>query len=185
MKSEYLAVVFFQNMLENKPNLTIMNRLAFLFFLMGWALATQAQKAIPEVDLKTLEGRTTPLYSLLPEKPLTVISFWATWCAPCKRELDAMTDLFPEWAEKYNTQVLAITIDDQRQLSKVRPMATAQGWPFTILSDPSGQLKNALNIQSIPFTLLVSDKGEILYKHIGYMPGDEMELAKQIATFRK
>lgn len=162
-----------------------MKRLVFLFLLTGWAVAGRAQKAIPEVDFKTLEGRSAPLYGLLSEHPLTVVSFWATWCAPCKRELDAMTDVFPEWKEKYNIQVLAVSIDDQRQLSKVRPMATAQGWPFTILTDPTGQLKNALNIQSIPFTLLLSDKGEILYKHIGYMPGDELELGKQIAAFSK
>lgn len=162
-----------------------MKQLKFLFcFILGMGVSSlTAQKLLPDVSLKTLEGKPAQILSYTKARKLTIVSFWATWCAPCKRELDALTELFPAWTEKYDLQVLAITVDDQRQLPKVRPMVAAQGWPFTILSDVNGQLKNALNFQAIPHTLLVNDKGELLYVHSGYVPGDEIELEKQLKAF--
>ena len=162
-----------------------MKQLKFLFcFVLGMGFfSLTAQKTLPDVSLKTLEGRPAPILSYTKAHKLTIVSFWATWCAPCKRELDALTELFPTWSNTYDLQVLAVTVDDQRQLPKVRPMVSAQGWPFTILSDVTGQLKNALNFQAIPHSLLVNDKGEILYIHSGYVPGDEVELEKQLKAF--
>ena len=152
-----------------------------LFLLSGVAL--HAQKTLPDLTLKTLEGKPVRILEYAARHQVTVLSFWATWCAPCKRELDAMTELYPSWTAKYDVQVLAITVDDQRQLPKAKPMANAQGWPFALLSDAAGQLKNVLNFQAIPHTVLVNQKGEILYEHTGYVPGDELELEKKIARF--
>jgi peroxiredoxin len=147
------------------------------------SIPLHAQKALPDITLKTLEGKPVRLLEYAAQHQVTVLSFWATWCAPCKRELDAMTELHPAWTTKYDVQILAITVDDQRQLPKAKPMANAQGWPFTLLSDAAGQLKNALNFQAIPHTVVVNQKGEILYEHTGYVPGDELELEKKIARF--
>ena len=147
------------------------------------SITLYAQKTLPDITLKTLEGKPMRILEAVGQRQVTVLSFWATWCAPCKRELDAMTELHPGWTAKYDVQVLAITVDDQRQLPKAKPMANAQGWPFALLSDAAGQLKNALNFQAIPHTVVVNQKGEILYEHTGYVPGDELELEKKIARF--
>ena len=147
------------------------------------SITLHAQKTLPDITLKTLEGKPMRILEAVAQHQVTVLSFWATWCAPCKRELDAMTELHPAWTAKYDVQVLAITVDDQRQLPKAKPMANAQGWPFALLSDAAGQLKNVLNFQAIPHTVVVNQKGEILYEHTGYVPGDELELEKKIARF--
>ncbi|MEL6989300.1 MAG: TlpA disulfide reductase family protein, partial [Bacteroidota bacterium] len=116
---------------------------------------------------------------------ITVISFWATWCLPCKKELDAIAEIYPEWQEDYDMELVAITIDNARGLSKVKPMVEEKGWEFEILSDAGENLKRALNFQTIPQTFLINQKGEIVYSHSGYAPGDEFELEDKIKKLAK
>jgi len=144
------------------------------------ACALIAQKALPSVDVKSLDGQTINLKEYGDNGKITVLSFWATWCSPCKKELDAYANFYDEWVDTYNVEVLAITIDDQRALAKVGPMVASKGWPFEVLSDANQSLQRALNFQTIPQTFIVDQKGNIVYSHSGYVPGDEYELEDKL-----
>jgi cytochrome c biogenesis protein CcmG, thiol:disulfide interchange protein DsbE len=144
-----------------------------------------AQKSIPDVDVKTLDGKTVNVRDYISKGKITVLSFWATWCSPCKKELDAISEVYEGWQKDYNVQVLAITIDTQRDLAKVKPMVATKEWDYTILSDAPGQLKNALNFQSIPQMYLIDQKGVVVYEHTGYLPGDEVDLEKKIRALAR
>lgn len=135
----------------------------------------------PSINIKTLDGKTVNTNDYTSKGKITVVSFWATWCTPCKRELDVINEVYSEWAEKYNVQLLAITIDDARGLTKVPAMVQSKGWEFTVLADSKQELQQALNFQTIPQTFLLNEKGEIVYAHNGYNPGDEIELEHKIA----
>ena len=111
-----------------------------------------------------------------------MVSFFATWCTPCKKELDMIHELYEEWTEKYNMQLVAITIDDARGLTKVPALVSSKGWEFTVLADYKQELMQSLSFQTIPQTFLLNEKGEIVYAHNGYNPGDELELEKKIAA---
>ncbi len=139
-----------------------------------------AQKAVPSVEIKTLDGKTVNIQDFTKNGKIVILSFWATWCKPCQLELDAMIDLYEDWKEKYNVEIVAVTIDTQRALAKVGPMVETKGWQYTILSDANQQLKNALNFQTIPQTFLLDANGNMVYEHSGYVPGDEYELEKKI-----
>lgn len=149
------------------------------------AEAPPSVKTLPNVVLKKLTGETVNIQEYAKSGKVTVLSFWATWCSPCKRELDALTELYPEWQEKYDIEILAITIDDARALSKVRPIVEQQGWPFEILSDVNQELMEALNFQTVPQSFVINKNGEIVYEHSGYQPGDEYELEEVIAGLSK
>lgn len=157
-------------------------RLLLLCVLLSGAGGLLAQKSAPSVSLKTLEGKSVALQDYLGSGKITVLNFWATWCSPCKKELDAIAEVYADWQEKYGVQVLAITIDTQRDLPKVKPMVATKGWEYTVLSDGAGNLRNALNFQSIPQMYLLDQAGNIVYEHTGYLPGDELELEKKIAA---
>ena len=144
------------------------------------AFTATSYSTVPSVDVKTLRGKTVNIQDYVGNDKLTVMSFWATWCSPCKRELDAIAEIYPEWQEEYNVEVLAITIDDTRTLAKVPALIETKGWEYTVLADVKGELKKALNFQTIPQTFLVNQKGEIVYTHSGYNPGDEYELEEVI-----
>jgi peroxiredoxin len=134
----------------------------------------------PEVNVKTLDSKTVSTSDYIGKGKITVVSFWATWCSPCKRELDAISELYPEWVEKYDVQFLAITVDDARGVAKVPAMVRSKGWEYTILSDSKQDLQRALNFQTVPQTFLLDGQGNIIESHSGYNPGDEYELEKKI-----
>jgi peroxiredoxin len=161
-----------------------MNRIQLftsVFCLLASATVVFAQKSIPSVDIKTLDGKTVNIQTYTHQSgKITVLSFWATWCKPCQQELDAIAEVYPEWQEKYGVQLVAVTIDTQRALSKVGPMVESKGWEYIILSDPNGAMPAALNFQSIPQTFLLDAKGNVIYEHTGYIPGNEYELEDKI-----
>ena len=151
-----------------------------LILALGFTNLVFGQQQIASAELKTLEQETIDLADLLKEKDLTVISFWATWCKPCQAELDAIADLYPEWQEDLGVQMLAITIDTQRQLSKVPGILSTKGWEYTVLSDANNVMRNQLGFQAIPQTYVVDSEGNVLYSHSGYSPGDEYELEDKL-----
>jgi peroxiredoxin len=152
-----------------------------LLLLSFFCLAfTPVKDKLPAVDVKTLDGESINIQEFGENGKITVISFWATWCLPCKKELDAIAEMYPEWQEDYDMELVAITIDNARGLSKVRPMVEEKGWEFEILSDAGENLKRALNFQTVPQTFLINQAGEIVYAHSGYAPGDEFELEDKI-----
>lgn len=145
---------------------------------------TMGDKKFPKADLKTLDGQTIHLNGTFQNHKLTVVSFWATWCSPCKKELDAIKELYPEW-KKLGVELVAVTIDDAQALNKVKPMVAQKGWSYTILSDQNKDMLRLLNFQSVPQTFVVDATGTIVYTHNGYAPGDEYELEKKLKEFLK
>ena len=111
---------------------------------------------------------------------ITVISFWATWCAPCKKELDAIADVYEDWQAEYDVELVAVSIDTRRAAATIPAMVSSKGWEYTILKGKPTDLQNAFNFQTIPQTFLVDQEGNIVYHHNGYVPGDEYELEEKI-----
>ena len=139
-----------------------------------------AQDLVPDVKIKTLNGQSVSIRDYAKAGQITVMSFWATWCSPCKKELDNLMPLYEDWKNDYNVEILAITIDDARALTKVGPMVQSKGWEYTVLSDVNQDLMRSLNFQNVPYTFLVNQEGKIVYVHNGYNEGDEYELEEKI-----
>lgn len=137
-------------------------------------------KRLPDITIADLQGKPVNIQEFASGGKVTIISFWATWCAPCKRELDAISELYPTWSTEYNTKLVAITIDNARALTQVKPLIEEKGWEFDVLVDSKQELQQALNFQAIPQTFVVDTEGNIVYQHEGYAPGDEYELEKVI-----
>lgn len=130
-----------------------------------------AQKEVPDVKLETLENKSIDIKEET-NKGIYLLSFWATWCAPCINELDAIADVYEDWVEETNVKLIAISIDDSRTSSKVKTLLNGKGWEYDILLDKNQNFKRALNISNIPYVVLVKD-GKIQYEHSSYSPGQE------------
>lgn len=140
-----------------------------------------SQKTIPSIDVKTLDGKAVNIQDYTNTGKITVLSFWATWCSPCKKELNAISDVYDQWQEDYDMQLVAVTIDNSRAVRKVKPMVDGFSWDYIVLSDVNEDLKKALNFQTVPQTFLIDQEGNIVYAHSGYSPGDENGLEEKIA----
>jgi len=135
---------------------------------------------IPSTILKTLDGKQVDILSQVNHDGPTVISFWATWCKPCIKELNAFMDYAIDLEDEFNLKVLAVSIDDTRNSSRVAPLVEGQGWEYNVLLDENQDLKRNLGIVNVPFTLVLNSKGEVVWKHSGYSPGDEEHLAEVV-----
>jgi len=159
--------------------------LAFLLF----SVAVFAQDDItpaPSLTLKQLDGHSLNLTDYASNDKITVVSFWATWCTPCKKELDAINDVYEDWQEEFGDfELVAVTIDNARQLTKVPGMVSTKGWEFDVLSVDQNAAETAFGFQTIPQTFLIDKSGNIVYSHSGYVPGDEYELEDQIKALLK
>lgn len=143
------------------------------------------EKTLPAITLSDMNGKKVDVSSYGQSGKYTVISFWATWCVPCKKELTNIAELYEEWQKKYNVQIVAVSIDDSRSTTKVKPYVDGQRWTYEVLLDTNQDLKRALNIQSVPFTVLVDKDGKIVYTHSGYVDGDEYVLEEELQKLVK
>lgn len=151
--------------------------IVFLFF---FSIFSNAQTALPEVTLTNLEGKSIELKKEFAEKDkLYIFSFWATWCGPCINELDELNDVVEDWKKELNLQVIAISTDDARTQKRVKPLVNGKGWGYTILLDTNQDLKRALTIVNIPYTIVVKN-GQIVHIQNGYVPGSENELLAKL-----
>lgn len=159
--------------------------LAMMIAFLGLCQTVQAQ--LPAFVLKSMDGkevRTDTLANLNGGKPV-IIDFFATWCKPCNRELDAISEVYEEWQEETGVKIFAVSIDQAQNINKVKPLVTGHGWEYDVLLDPNGDFKRALGCQMIPYTLIVDGKGNIVYKHNGYTDGAETELIEKVRQLLK
>ena len=143
-------------------------------------LFTQAQSKLPSAMVTTMEGKKVDSKTFSNGGKPMIINFWATWCAPCKRELNTIAEKYDGWQEKTGVKLIAISIDDARSMNRVAPYVNGQGWEYEVYLDPNGDLKRALNVNNVPHTFLVNGAGEIVYQHNNYTPGDENELYRKV-----
>jgi peroxiredoxin len=145
----------------------------------------QKTATLPSVMVKKLDGTSVNIQDYGKMGKITIISFWATWCGPCIKELDNISELYPEWQKKYNLQLVAVSIDDSRNIPKIPTVVNGKGWDYTILTDENKDLARALNVNNPPQTILLDEKGNIVYVHNGYVEGNEYELEEQIKKLIK
>ena len=155
--------------------------IVFLTSILFCATLTLAQgKSLPNIDVKTLQGKTINIQDLENDGKPMVISFWATWCKPCKKELNTIAEVYDDWQEETGVKLIAISIDDTRSMSKVAPYVNSSDWDYEVYLDSNSDLKRAMGVSTVPHTFLINGEGKIVWNHKGYIDGDEEELYEQI-----
>ncbi len=139
---------------------------------------------LPNITLKSTDDKSVSIQDLANSDTIKVISFWATWCVPCINELDAISEVYEEWQEETNVELIAISTDDSRTKKRVIPLVNGKDWDYQILLDDNQELKRALNISVLPYLIVVKN-GKIIHQRTGYTPGAEDELYEVIKEHSK
>ena len=154
-----------------------------LILLFSAFLFTQAtlipNNDLPNVTVKTMDGKSLNFQTYGKTGRIVVVSFWATWCGTCKKELVKLNKLLPEWKTKYNMELVAVSVDDSKTAAKVKPYVAGQNWKCEVVLDQNSDLKRALGIANVPFSLIIKD-GKIVYRHDGYVDGAEKEMEAKL-----
>jgi thiol-disulfide isomerase/thioredoxin len=148
--------------------------------LLSYGIVFAQDRSLPNIEVKTLKGNSFNIQDLDNEGNPMVISFWATWCKPCKKELNAIAEVYDEWQDETGVKLIAISIDDTRSMSKVAPYVNSSDWDYDVYLDSNSDLKRAMGVSVVPHTFLINGEGKIVWNHKGYIDGDEEELYEQI-----
>ncbi len=143
-----------------------------------------SQNNLPKVDVKTLDGETISIQDATNKDNIVIVSLWATWCVPCIKELDAISDVYDEWQEETGVELIAVSVDDSRTVKRVKTLVNGKGWDYQVLLDTNNDLKRALGASTVPLTLVIKDN-KIVLRHSGYSPGSEDELYEKIKELSK
>lgn len=135
---------------------------------------------LPSVKLKDLSGRTVDTARLSNGGKPMVISFFASWCKPCKRELAAIHEVYEDWVDETGVKLIAISIDQGQNAAKVKPYVDSEGWEYDILLDPNSEFLRAMGIQQIPHLLILDGNGDVVESRSGYTEGAESHIIEKL-----
>ena len=151
-----------------------MKKILMITMMVVAAVAMYAQ--LPNVQLKDINGNTIQTGSISNNGKPVIISFWATYCKPCLRELKAIHEVYPDWQDETGVKMIIVSIDQAQDANKVKPLVDGFGWEYEVLLDPNGDFKRAMNVQNVPHVFVLDGKGKIVYNHAGYVDGGEEDI---------
>jgi len=152
-----------------------------LVLLMGVMFVCVSYAQLPNVTLQDIEGNTVQTGSIENDGKPMIISFWATWCKPCLRELKAIHEVYPDWQDETGVRMIIVSIDQAQDANRVKPLVDGFGWEYEVLLDPNGDFKRAMNVQNVPHVFVLDGKGKIVYNHAGYVDGGEEDIYEALS----
>lgn len=135
-----------------------------------------AQNTLPTIDIKNPDGSIISTDSIKNGGKPIIISFWATWCKPCIKELTTISEAYEEWQEETGVKLYAISTDDARTFSNVSSFVNGRDWPFIVYCDPNSDFKRAMNVNMIPHTFILDKDRNIVWQHTSFSEGGELHL---------
>jgi len=147
----------------------------FICLLFSYKIKSQWQN----LEIKNINGEIVSLKNILREDKTIILSFFATWCSPCIKELNTLNEVYEKWKEDYNVDIIAISIDDSKSVSRVKPLVKTKGWTFPVYLDINSDVKRAFNVINLPHIIILK-KGKIVYQHTTYYEGFEDFLLEKI-----
>lgn len=153
-------------------------RFCLVVLLLLGVFASYAQ--LPSVTLKDINGKTVDTAKLQNDGKPFIISFFATWCKPCNRELKAISEVYADWQDETGVKVIAVSIDQAQNVAKVKPLVDGYGWEYEVLLDPNSDFKRAMGVNMIPAVFIIDGDGKIAESRSGYTDGSESHLIDKV-----
>ena len=154
-----------------------------LIYLIAITLIHQARSQpfyATSEHLKTLDGATVHINEIFTSTKGTILIFWETNNPKCCNNLDNLQDVWVEEVKSLGVNLVAICVNCQGIVTKVKPYVSGKGWDFETYIDINGDLKRALGITSTPYTILLDGNQNIKCRYPGYCSGDETQICNKI-----
>jgi thiol-disulfide isomerase/thioredoxin len=143
----------------------------------GIAQADTEREPLSTHTLAALDGTTTTLAKYRGE--ILVVNFWASWCAPCRRELPLLDQWNAAWTGR-GARVIAISIDTDAK--KAKRFAEEMKLTLPVMHDGPEGLARALDIPSVPYTLLLDRDGKVIGEVKGSTESEVAALQRKVES---
>jgi peroxiredoxin len=152
-----------------------MRRLLFaLVLILALPTSSFAGEKATDFTLKSLDGANVSLSDY--KGKVVLVNFWATWCAPCLKEMPKLDELQADLGEK-GLQVISISADDPKDISKVKIVTKRMKYKPVVLLDTDAKAIGTYNPnKDMPYTFIVGRDGNIEATKKGFTEGDEVKL---------
>lgn len=161
-----------------------MKQRIFTIIVAMTAFAAVISAQVPDLTLRDINGKQVNIQKLCNSDKPVIISFFATWCKPCLRELNAIADVYDDWKEQTGVQLIAVSIDRAQDIEKVKPLADGNDWDYIVLLDADNELKRLMQVQTVPHLFIINGKGKIVEQHSGYTDGEEKQLLQKLKALK-
>jgi thiol-disulfide isomerase/thioredoxin len=149
-------------------------RVTTLLLVLLLPAGTSVAKRVPNLELKDMNGYTQRIASL--RGSIAVVSFWATWCAPCQQELPRLSSLAQSYRGK--TRFIAISIDTPKDRAKIQPFVSSRNITMDIWVGGDTDMLGRVGLGDIvPGTLVIDDQGEIITRIMGEARDEDVRTA--------
>jgi thiol-disulfide isomerase/thioredoxin len=129
-------------------------------------------RSVPSFSFSTLDGRAVNSSEL--KGHVVVLTFWATWCAPCMSEMPQVEQTMERY--KDNPQVIFWAVDTEwggDTVDKARTFSLAKGWKVPLAFDSTGAVR-ALGVQNPPTLVMLDKAGHLRMVHAGYDASEDL-----------
>ncbi len=165
-----------------------MKQFFLLLALYGLSLLSQAQtdtkqlsdKVAPNFMLRDINNDFVELKQFIGRGPI-LLCFWSSCCKSAIAQVEAFAKLY----EKYNQDgfvLLALSTDNEKTISKVKPLVKTKNYKFPVLYDSNKEIARIYSAYDIPYCVLIDNSGKTIYSRLGYMKGDEIEIEKRVVN---
>ncbi len=125
----------------------------------------------PDFEKASLTGEKIRLSDY--KDKIVLLNFWATWCAPCRREIPALIELQDKWKDQ-GLVIIGVALDEEG-FEVVRPYAEDIGINYTIVMDDYSYGDKLGGVYMVPSTYIIDRDGEIVARKIGEITVDAIE----------
>ena len=143
-----------------------------------WANDTEVKTA-PEFSLPQLSDPNKFISLEDFAGKFVYLDFWAAWCGPCRKSLPWMAEIHSE-LDEIGVNIVAVNLD--RNIKDAHNFLARYPVPYTVLSNPEGNLAKEFAILGMPSSFLISPAGKIVWQHTGFKSKDKPHILQQIRT---
>ena len=156
----------------------MISRLFYIFLIISLVFSEESSEKLRDFKFKTLDKKKVYLKEFYKDGPIAV-NVWNLSCEPCKKEMKYLNDYHKKYA-KQGFEVVSINIDTPRSISKVKSYIKSAKFDFEILSDPRSEFFRKTGGKVMPYLVLINSDGTIFKRKVGFNPGEEKKLEKDI-----
>jgi len=158
------------------------SRSVIMVSLLALSMSLSAQKQLPASTVVDKDGKEIDLKSYVADGKPKIVSLWATWCGPCRMELNALKTAYPRWKEKYDLEIVAISVDIPPMANRAKKMFETNDWKYTFLHDNNQELMAKMELNGIPYSMLIDGEGKVVSVQMGFSPSYEDMIEEKLKS---